>query len=61
LIDRTLFSESLCPDCQNFILGKYWDMFNTPGFADADGIANIGQFVWGNARQSGGVITCQVR
>ena len=34
-------------------------MFDTPGFADAKGIANMSQFVWGNARQSGGVITCQ--
>lgn len=58
-IRSTLFSESLCPDCQNFILGKYWELYQTPGIAGEGGIANIQQYVYGNARGAPGKITCQ--
>ncbi len=57
---RTLFSESLCPDCQDYILNDWWTMFTDPAFSDPrTGIVEFGQFVWGNARQQGQIITCQ--
>ena len=55
-VNVTLYSESLCPDCQHYITTSWWDMWSS----DAKDIINWGQVVWGNARLSpDGTITCQ--
>lgn len=55
-VNVTLYSESLCPDCQDYILNDWWAMYND---AELNAIINFGQFVWGNAREQGSTITCQ--
>ncbi len=59
-VNVTLYSESLCPDCQHYILTAWSQMWNTPKVGGPDGFINFDQKVWGNARLSpSGAITCQ--
>jgi len=56
-VNVTLYSESLCPDCQHYITTSWWDMWSDTSVRE---IINWGQVVWGNASMSrSGAITCQ--
>lgn len=55
-VNVTLYSESLCPDCIHFITGAWADVWAMP---DVRAIISWHQVVYGNAKTSGGAITCQ--
>ena len=60
-VNVTLYSESLCPDCIDFITGAWTTVWNTPGVGGVDGIIEWNQVVFGNAKVSknNATITCQ--
>jgi hypothetical protein len=51
-VNVTLFSESLCPDCQHYITTSWWDLWNTKDVGGANGIINWGQYIFVRALQT---------
>lgn len=66
-LNVTLYSESLCPDCEHFEMGVWSEAWNTKGIGygevvgDGAGIMNFHMVSFGNARISADnkTITCQ--